>query len=104
MGQLNHCSNRVLDGWLWISDGHRVAVSCVIELSEEFSLQGFETPSAQGLNTDGDWVYDPWQQKEGLSFYFKSPDVFFFFLNLLEEYKIMMNNHKTQKSVYKKVI
>lgn len=104
MGQLNHCGNRVLGGWLWISGGHHVALSCVIELSEEFSLQGFETPSAQGLDADGDgdWECDSWQQKEDLRFISKAQ--MFFFLNLLEEYNIMMNNHKTQKSVYKKVI
>lgn len=52
MGQLNHCGNGVLDGWLWISGGHRVAASHVSKLSEEFSIQGFETASSQPLDTD----------------------------------------------------
>lgn len=88
MGQLNHCGNRVLDGWLWISGGHRVAVSRVIELSEEFSLQGFETPSAQGLDTDGDgdWIYDPWQQKEGLRFISKAQMFFSQFIIRVKNY------------------
>lgn len=70
MGQLNHCGNGVLDGWLWISGEHRVAVSHVSELSEEFSIQGFETSSAQGLLTDraGGYVYDPQEQRAGLWF------------------------------------
>lgn len=52
MGQLNHSGNGVLDGWLWISGGYHVAVSHVSELSEEFSIQGVETPSFQALDTD----------------------------------------------------
>lgn len=60
MGQLNHCGNGVLDGWLWISGGHRVAVSHVSELSEEFSTQCFETPSSQVLDTDKTGGCDPW--------------------------------------------
>ncbi len=65
MGQLNHCGNGVLDGWLWISGGHRVAISHVSELSEEFSMKGFETPSSQTKDTDKtqDWFYDLWEPK-----------------------------------------
>lgn len=64
MGQLNHCGNGVLDGWLWISGGHRVTVCPVRELSEEFSMQGFETPFSQALDTDKTGGRDPWNQKE----------------------------------------
>lgn len=41
MGQLNHCGNGVLDGWLWISGVHCAAVPRVTELSEEFQQTGF---------------------------------------------------------------
>lgn len=70
MGQLNHCGNGVLDGWLWISSGHRVAVSHVSELSEEFSIQGFETPSSKARDTDktGGWVYDARERQQALRF------------------------------------
>lgn len=66
MGQLNRCGNGVLDGWLWISGGHRVAVSHVSELSEEFSIQGFETPSAQGLDTDRAMIHENKKKVSGL--------------------------------------
>lgn len=77
MGQLNHCGNGVLDGWLWISGGHRVAVSHVSELSEEFSIQGFETPSSQAQDTDKKrelWSLSIWAMRPKIVFqvYFKS--------------------------------
>ena len=57
MGQLNHCGNGVLEGWLWISCGHHVAVSHVSELSEEFSLQRFDTSSSQAPDNDKTGVW-----------------------------------------------
>lgn len=46
MGQLNHCGNSVLDGWLWISGGHCVAVPMSVSCQRNLACRLLKSPLA----------------------------------------------------------
>lgn len=53
MGQLNHCGKSVLDGWLWISGGHRVAVPMSASCQRNLAYRALKSPQRRDQTLRG---------------------------------------------------